>query len=61
MLTEPLDMHTRRALIEASRDLSTAAERAIERAIDDTDGRDLDRVLAVYDAIDSAIRAVSRL
>jgi len=48
-----LPSHTRCALIETARDLTSALERAADRA-DDT----LDHALKLYDAIAGAIQAV---
>ena len=52
-----LDHHTRRALTEASRDLSAA----IERAADRMNGASVDQVLSLYDLIANALRAVGRI
>ena len=62
----PLDQHTRRALLETSRDLSLAAERAVDRVLGELDCRltgqdELERLLNTYDILSDAITRLSRV
>lgn len=52
----PLDEHSKRALIEAAKDLTTAALATVERIAEDPHGDPVERTLKVYDYIWNTIR-----
>ena len=62
-----LDSNTRQALIEAARDLSLAAERAVDRVLGEIDtqqcgcGDELEQCLRTYDILSDAILRLSRI
>lgn len=57
----PFDESTTRALLAITHDLSLAARRAVENIANRADGSEIDRALAVYDALDAAIRTVNAI
>lgn len=62
----PLDLHTRRAMRAISEDLTRAAERAVDRVLDELDTRltgqdELAALLETYDALSEAIVKLSKV